>query len=140
VVRDRQVRVQWEAIFHGSQRKISTVIIGTEADFRSRKVVSRQEAKGLLGSLKDYVNLSYDSGAAIAREIGVHEKALSGWLSGRIKPRSSSLLKVLEFLRKQPQTPGGIAPVGYVPRPGSNPNGIKGKRRGFGGRCRHAGK
>ena len=30
------------------------------------------------GSLKDYVNLSYDSGAAIAREIGVHEEALSG--------------------------------------------------------------
>ena len=66
MVRERQVRVQWEAIFHGSRRKISTVIIGTEADFRSRKVVCREEAKGLLGSLKDYVNLSYDSGAAIA--------------------------------------------------------------------------
>ena len=129
MVKERQVRVQWETIFHGSRRKISTVIIGTEADFRSRKVVSREEAKGLLGSLKDYVNLSYDSGAAIAREIGVHEEALSGWLSGRIKPRSSSLLKVREFLRNQPRTPGGIAPVGYVPRPASNPNGRRGTRR-----------
>jgi DNA-binding transcriptional regulator YiaG len=129
VVKERQVRVQWETIFHGSRRKISTVIIGTEADFRSRKVVSREEAKRLLGSLKDYLNLSYHSGAAIAREIGVHEEALSGWLSGRVKPRSSSLLKVLKFLRKQPRTPGGIAPVGYVPRPASKPNGRRGTRR-----------
>jgi hypothetical protein len=130
VERQRQVRVDWEAIFHGSRRNISTVIIGTEADFRSRKVVSREEGKGLLGRLKDYVNLSYDSAAAIAREIGVHEEALSGWLSGRIKPRSSSLLKVLEFLRKQPQTPGGIAPVGYIPPLRSKPNGRKGKKTG----------
>ena len=121
--------MDWEAIFHGSRRKISTVIIGTEAGFRSRKIVSREEAKGLLGSLKDYVNLSYESGASIAREIGVHEEALGGWLSGRIKPRSSSLLKVLKFLRNQPRTPGGIAPVGYVPRPASKPNGRRGKRR-----------
>jgi hypothetical protein len=38
----------------------------------------------VLGSLKDYVNLSYDSEATIAREIGVHEEALTGWLSGRM--------------------------------------------------------
>jgi hypothetical protein len=38
-VRKRRVFVQWEAIFHGSQRRISTVIIGCEADFgeNSRK-------------------------------------------------------------------------------------------------------
>ena len=64
---DRRPRVDWEAIFHGSERKISTVIIGNEAVFRSRKRMSREEAAKRIRRLKGFVNLSYDSEAAIAR-------------------------------------------------------------------------
>ena len=58
--------MDWDAIFHGTQRKISTVIIGCEADFRSRNRMSREEAAKMIGRPKDYVNLSYDSEATIA--------------------------------------------------------------------------
>jgi hypothetical protein len=33
--------MDWEAIFRGSRRKISTVIIGCEADFQSRQRIPR---------------------------------------------------------------------------------------------------
>ena len=66
----RRGHMDWEAIFHGSRYRVSTVIIGCEADFRSRKRIPREEASKLIRRLKDHVNLSYDSEAAIAKEIG----------------------------------------------------------------------
>jgi hypothetical protein len=48
------------------RRKVNTVIIGCEADFRRRKKLSREEAEGIVRGLRDYMNLSYDSEAAIA--------------------------------------------------------------------------
>jgi hypothetical protein len=122
--------MDWEAISHGSRRRISTVIIGCETDFRSRKRIPPEEASKLIRRLKEYVNLSYDSEAAIAKQIGVDEGSLNGWLAGKVKPTLQSLVKVREFLERQVETRGGIAPIGYVPIRGNNPNGRRGKRAG----------
>jgi hypothetical protein len=109
---------------------VSTVIIGCEADFWSRKPISKEERVRLMRRLKEYVNLSYDSEATIAKQIGADEGALNGWLAGRLKPTFQPLLKVREFLERQVKTRGGIAPTGYVPIRGNNPNGRRGKGAG----------
>jgi hypothetical protein len=75
--------MDWEAIFHGRERRINTVIIGTEADFRSRSRMSREEVAKLIRALKEYVNLSYNSETTIAAEIGVSQEAMHGWISGK---------------------------------------------------------
>jgi hypothetical protein len=106
---------------------MSTVIIGCEADFWSRKPISKEECVRLIRRLKEYVNLSYDSEAKIAAQIGVDEGALNGWLAGKVKPTFQSLLKVRDFLERQVEKRGGIAPTGYVPARGDNPNGWRGK-------------
>jgi hypothetical protein len=103
------------------------VIIGGEADFWSRRPISKEERVRLMRRLKEYVNLSYDSEATIASQIGAGEGALGGWVAGKIKPSFQSLLKVWDFLERQVETQGGIAPVGYVPMRGNNPNGRRGK-------------
>jgi transcriptional regulator with XRE-family HTH domain len=105
------------------------VIIGCDADFRGRKRIRREEALKLIRRLKEYVNLSYDSETTIAKQIGVDEGALNGWLAGKVKPTFQSLLKIRDFLGRQVERQGGTAPVGYVPTKGNNPNG----RRGTGG-------
>ena len=132
VKRDQnQLRPQmdWEAIFHGSRRRVNTVIIGCEVDFRNRKRMSKEERVRLVRRLKEYVNLSYDSEATIATQIGVDEGALNGWLAGKVEPTFQSLLKVRDFLQRQVERRGGIAPIGYTPIRANNPNG----RRGNGG-------
>jgi hypothetical protein len=122
--------MDWEAIFHGSSRReISTIIIGCEADFRSRNRISKEERVRLIRRLKEYVNLSYDSEATIAAQIGADEGALNGWLVGKVKPTFQSLLKIRDFLNSQAKTRGGIAPFGYAPIRGNNPNGRRGKGR-----------
>jgi transcriptional regulator with XRE-family HTH domain len=73
------------------------------------------------------VNLSYDGEATIAAQIGVDEGALNGWLAGRVKPTFQSLLKVRDFLERQVETRGGIAPIEYMPTRGNNPDGRRGK-------------
>ena len=45
--------MDWEAIFHGSRRRVSTVIIGCEADFWSRKPISKEERMQLMRRLKE---------------------------------------------------------------------------------------
>ena len=122
--------MDWEAVFHGSRRRVSTVIIGCEADFWSRRPFSKEERVWLMRRLKEYVNLSYDSEATIAKQIGADEGALNGWLAGKVKPTFQSLLKVRDFLECQADTRGGIAPIGYVPIRGNNPNGRRGKMAG----------
>jgi transcriptional regulator with XRE-family HTH domain len=119
--------MDWETVFHGSRRQISTVIIGGEADFRSRRRISKEERVSLIRRLKEYVNLSYESEATIAADMGVSWDALSGWLRGKSEPTFKSLLKVRQFLEHRPKIMGGIAPVGYVPLSGNNPNGRRGK-------------
>ena len=91
------------------------MIIGCEADSRSRKRIPKEERVSLIRRLKEYVNLSYDSEATIAVQIGADEGALNEWLAGKVKPTFQSLLKVRDFLERQLETRGGIAPVGYVP-------------------------
>ena len=81
----------------------------------------------MIRRLKEYVNLSYDSEAAIAAQIGAGEGALNGWLVGKVKPTLQSLLKIRDFLERQIETQGGTAPIGYVPIRGNNPNGRRGK-------------
>jgi hypothetical protein len=120
----------WEAVFYGSRRRVSTVIIGCEADFWSRKPISKEERVRLIRRLKEYVNLSYDSEAAIAAQIGAGEGALNGWLTGKVEPTFQSFLKIRDFLERQMERRGGIAPIGYVPIRGNNPNGRRGKRAG----------
>ena len=68
------------------------------------------------------VNVSYESETTIAEQIGVDGGALNGWLAGKVKPTFQSLLKIRDFLERQVETRGGIAPVGYVPIKGNNPN------------------
>jgi RecA-family ATPase len=75
--------------------------------------MSRQEAANLIRQLKDYVNLSYESEATIAKKIGVGEKALNGWLCGKSTPTFKWLLKLQELSQRQPKSREGIAPVGY---------------------------
>lgn len=106
---------------------MSTVIIGCEADFRGPKRISKGECVRLIRRLKEYVNLSYGSEATIAAQIGADEGALNGWLAGKVKPTFQSLLKVRDFLERHVETGGGIAPVGYMPIRGNNPNGRRGK-------------
>ena len=106
--------MDWEAIFHGSRRRVSTVIIGCEADFWSRKPISKEQRMQLVRRLKEYVNLSYDSEATIAKQTGADEGALNGWLTDQVKPTFQSLLKLRDFLESQAETGGGIAPIGYV--------------------------
>ena len=84
----------------------------------------------MIERLRGYVNLSYESEATIAAEMGVSWDALSGWLRGNSKPTFKSLLKVRQFLERRPKIVGGIAPVGYGPLVGNNPNGRRGKRAG----------
>jgi transcriptional regulator with XRE-family HTH domain len=79
----------------------STVIIGCEADFRSRKSISHDEVSKLIRRLKEHVNLSYDGEPTIAKQIGVNEGALNGWLAGKVKPAFQSLLKLRDFLERQ---------------------------------------
>ena len=73
------------------------------------------------------MNLSYDSEARIAKQIAADEGGLNAWLAGKVKPTFQSLLKVRDFLERQVETGGGIAPIGYVPIRGNNPNGRRGK-------------
>ena len=124
----RRRRIQWEPIFRGSERKISTVIIGREADYRRRKRMSSEDVEKLMQALKEHVNVSYESEASIAAELGVSWDALSGWLRGKTKPTFESLLKLQDFLSRQSQGGGGIVPVGYRPLPGNNPDGRRGKK------------
>jgi transcriptional regulator with XRE-family HTH domain len=125
--------MDWEAIFQGRRRRVSTVIIGCENDFWSRKPISKEERVRLMRRLKEYVNLSYDSEAAIAAQIGADEGALNGWLTGNVEPTFQSLLKIADFLERQVKRRGGTAPIGYAPIRGNNPNGRKGKRIGVKG-------
>jgi hypothetical protein len=130
VKRDRNRRRRqrdWEAVFHGSRRRVSTVIIGCEADFWSRRPISKEERVRLIRRLKEYVNLSYDSEATIAARIGAGEGPLNGWLTGKVEPTFQSLLKIRDFLERQMERRGGIAPNGYAPIRGNNPNGRRGK-------------
>jgi hypothetical protein len=108
---------------------VSTVIIGCEADFWSRRPITKEERVRLMRRLKEYVNLSYDSEATIAKQIGADEGTLNGWLAGRVRPTFQSLLKIRDFLERQVKIRGGIAPTGYVPIRGNNPNGRRGKGR-----------
>ena len=111
----RRGQMDWEAVFLGSPRRVSTVIIGCEADFWSRRPISKEERVRLMRRLKEHVNLSYDSDATIAKQIGANEEALTGWLAGKVKPAFQSLLKIRDFLERQVETRGGVAPTGYVP-------------------------
>ena len=43
------------------------------------------------------MNLSYDSEAATAKQIGVDEGALNAWLASKVKPTFQSLLKLRDF-------------------------------------------
>src|ERR1700739_4442424 len=104
-----------EVFFHWSMRRERTVIIGCEGDFWSRKPISKEERVRLMRRLKEYVNLSYDSEAAIAAQIGAGEGARSGWLTGKVNPTFQSFLKVRAFLERQVEKGGGTAPILYVP-------------------------
>jgi hypothetical protein len=89
---------------------VSTVIIGCEADFWSRKPISKEQRMQLMRRLKEFVDLSYDSEPTIAKQIRADE----GALTGKVKPTFQSLLKIRDFLESQAETGGGIAPIGYV--------------------------
>jgi hypothetical protein len=45
--------MDWEAIFHGSEQGVTTVIIDCDTDFRRRDRISREEVAKIIQSLKD---------------------------------------------------------------------------------------
>jgi hypothetical protein len=90
---------------------VSTVIICCEADFWSRRPISKEERVRLIRRLKEYVNLSYDSEAGIAAQIGAGEGALNGWLTGKVKPTFQSFLKVRGFLERQVKREAVLRPL-----------------------------
>jgi hypothetical protein len=112
VDRQPRPRIHWEAIFHGSQREVSTVIIGCEADFWKAKRMSREEAAKIIQGLKDYTNLSYESEATIAADVGVSWDALKGWLRGKSKPTFKSLLKSGSFWNVSRRQEEGLRRLG----------------------------
>jgi hypothetical protein len=63
-------------------------------------------------SLKDYGNLSYESEATTAAEIGFGEQQLNEWLRGEIKSRFKSLLRVRALLPEDPRRDVRSARVG----------------------------
>ena len=73
--------------------------------------------------LTEYVNLSYDSEATIAAQIGAGEGAVSGWLTGKVEPTFQWFLKVRDFLERQVKKRSGIVPISYVPPRGTTPTG-----------------
>ena len=91
--------------------------------------MSPEDVEKLMQGLKEHVNVSYESEASIAAELGVSWDALSGWLRGKSKPTFESLLKVRDFLSRQNQGGGGIVPVGYRPLPGEQSGWTAGKER-----------
>ena len=58
------------------------------------------------------MNVSYESETPIAKQMGVDGGTLNGWLAGKVKPTLQSLLKIREFLERQVETRGRIAPAG----------------------------
>jgi hypothetical protein len=107
--------------------KSGSAIIGCEVEFVNQKRIFKEERAKLIRRRKEYVKVSYDNEARIAARIGADEGALNGWLAGKVKPTFQSLLKVRDFLESQAETGGGIAPIGYVPIRGNNPDGRRGK-------------
>jgi hypothetical protein len=73
--------------------------------------MSPEDVKKLMQGLKEHVNVSYESEAGIAADLGVSWDASSGWLRGKSKPTFESLLKVRDFLSHQNQGGGGIVPA-----------------------------
>jgi hypothetical protein len=68
VDRPARPRVDWEAIFGGSQRKINTVIIGCETDFRSRQRISKEAVK-MIERLKGETTRNGNLSTLVRREI-----------------------------------------------------------------------
>jgi hypothetical protein len=54
----------------------------------------RQPPDPILAELRDYLNLSYDSEATVAAEIGVASTSLSEWLVGKSSSSPESVRKI----------------------------------------------
>ena len=76
------------------------------------------DLKTTLREFKEYVALSYESPGEIAARVGVAQKTIWDWLSGRSQPKAPSLPKLRRFLdneAKRPAQGDGIRPVEPVP-------------------------
>jgi len=56
------------------------------------------DLKTTLREFKEYVALSYESPGEIAARVGVAQKTIWDWLSGRSQPKAPSLPKLRRFL------------------------------------------
>ena len=111
--RRRRPYVRWSSASRDRGQKVTTLIIGTEADFRGRQAGSTKEADQVLRKLKEYINLSYDTESVIASQLGVNDDTLARWLSGKAKPASRSLLKIRGFLETEPEEFSGEWPQAH---------------------------
>jgi len=76
------------------------------------------DLKTTLREFKEYVALSYESPGEIAARVGVAQKTIWDWLSGRSQPKAPSLPKLRRFLdneAKRPVQGDGIRPIECLP-------------------------
>ena len=67
--------------------------------------MSEPDLKITLREFKEYVALSYESPREIAARIGVAQKTIWDWLSGRSQPKAKSLAKLRRFLDQEAKRP-----------------------------------
>jgi transcriptional regulator with XRE-family HTH domain len=67
--------------------------------------MSEPNPKTTLREFKECVALSYESPREIAARIGVAQKTIWDWLSGRSQPKAKSLAKLRRFLDEEAKRP-----------------------------------
>lgn len=92
---------------------------------------SIEELKGIdtvVERLRDFIRLSYVTGAEVAQHIGVRDSTLYSWLQGESRPSRPE--RITAFLNSMPAESGsGVAPNGYEYREYKNWRGIPKPRR-----------
>jgi rubredoxin len=95
---------------------------------KRRSTEETKEIDAIVGQLRDFIRLSYVTGAAVARQIGVRDETLYSWLQGESRPSKPE--RITAFLNSIPAESGsGVAPNGYQYREYKNWRGIPKPRR-----------
>jgi hypothetical protein len=93
---------------------------------RSTEEIKKIDA--IVERLRDFIRLSYTTGADVARRIGVRDMTVYSWLQGESRPSRPE--RITAFLKSIPAESGsGVAPNGYQYREYKNWRGIPRPRR-----------
>jgi hypothetical protein len=88
---------------------------------------SIEERDAVVERLREFLRLSYMTGAQAAQRIGVRPETLYPWLQGKSRPKDVE--RIIAFLDSMPVERGGIRPTGYEYREYKNWRGIPKRRR-----------